>query len=106
MIAPHSTVHSKELRRRASPLTRVRHRVKAIPPVNRATGMPEADKRYPRMGNRGCLLVVAMLAGSIFNIWIAMPAAAQSPAGLCEREMMRASSKYGVPLGMLYSVGL
>ena len=34
------------------------------------------------------------------------PLLAQSQAGLCEREMMRASAKYGVPLGMLYSVGL
>ncbi|WQO29573.1 transglycosylase SLT domain-containing protein [Microvirga lotononidis] len=34
------------------------------------------------------------------------PAFAQSPSGMCEREMMRASSKYGVPIGMLYSVGL
>ncbi|WP_162820236.1 transglycosylase SLT domain-containing protein [Microvirga calopogonii] len=33
-------------------------------------------------------------------------AVAQSPSGLCEREMMRASAKYGVPIGMLYSVGL
>jgi len=49
------------------------------------------------------LLAAAALAGSIFSI---QPAAAQSQTGLCEREMIRASAKYGVPLGMLYSVGL
>nr|WP_099510448.1 lytic transglycosylase domain-containing protein [Microvirga ossetica] len=48
-------------------------------------------------------LAVAALAGSIFSV---QPAAAQSQTGLCEREMIRASAKYGVPLGMLYSVGL
>ncbi|WP_371826828.1 transglycosylase SLT domain-containing protein [Microvirga sp. VF16] len=58
------------------------------------------------MGKRACLLAVAVLAGSTFNIGIATSSMAQSPSGLCEREMMRASSKYGVPLGMLYSVGL
>ena len=55
---------------------------------------------------RDCLLAVAIMAGSTFSSWISTPAVAQSPAGQCEREMMRASSKYGVPLGMLYSVGL
>jgi soluble lytic murein transglycosylase-like protein len=55
---------------------------------------------------RDCLLAVAIMAGSTFSSWISTPALAQSPAGQCEREMMRASSKYGVPLGMLYSVGL
>lgn len=34
------------------------------------------------------------------------PSAAQAASQLCEREMLRASAKYGVPLGMLYSVGL
>jgi soluble lytic murein transglycosylase-like protein len=33
-------------------------------------------------------------------------AVAQSANQLCEREMLRASAKYGVPVGMLYSVGL
>ena len=55
---------------------------------------------------RDCLLALAIMAGSTFSSWISTPALAQSPAGQCEREMMRASSKYGVPLGMLYSVGL
>lgn len=31
---------------------------------------------------------------------------AQPASQLCEREMLRASAKYGVPVGMLYSVGL
>jgi soluble lytic murein transglycosylase-like protein len=34
------------------------------------------------------------------------PARAPVPAKLCEREMIRASRKYSVPLGMLYAVGL
>jgi len=34
------------------------------------------------------------------------PAHAQNGNQLCEREMLRASAKYGVPVGMLYSVGL
>jgi soluble lytic murein transglycosylase-like protein len=68
--------------------------------------MAEADRTSTRMGARDCLLAVAILAGSTFSSWISTPALAQSPAGQCEREMMRASSKYGVPLGMLYSVGL
>ncbi|WP_134496191.1 transglycosylase SLT domain-containing protein [Microvirga pakistanensis] len=34
------------------------------------------------------------------------PSRAQSANQLCEREMVRAAAKYGVPLGMLYSVGL
>jgi soluble lytic murein transglycosylase-like protein len=68
--------------------------------------MAEADRTSTRMGVRDYLLAVAILAGSTFSSWISTPAVAQSPAGQCEREMMRASSKYGVPLGMLYSVGL
>lgn len=40
-------------------------------------------------------------------ICIFSPAAWAAPdANLCEREMVRASRKYGVPLGMLYAVGL
>ena len=34
------------------------------------------------------------------------PARTAVPAKLCEREMVRASRKYSVPLGMLYAVGL
>jgi soluble lytic murein transglycosylase-like protein len=68
--------------------------------------MAEADRTSTRMVVRDCLLAVAVMAGSTFSSWISTPALAQSPAGQCEREMMRASSKYGVPLGMLYSVGL
>jgi soluble lytic murein transglycosylase-like protein len=33
-------------------------------------------------------------------------ATSSAAANTCEREMVRASSKYGVPLGMLYAVGL
>jgi len=58
------------------------------------------------MGSRVRFLAAAALVGFTFNAWMAAPAVAQSPSGLCEREMMRASSKYGVPIGMLYSVGL
>ncbi|WP_083861496.1 transglycosylase SLT domain-containing protein [Microvirga lotononidis] len=58
------------------------------------------------MGAKVWLLAAAALAGSISSAWMVAPAFAQSPSGMCEREMMRASSKYGVPIGMLYSVGL
>lgn len=40
------------------------------------------------------------------NLASPQPAAAQAAGQMCEREMLRASAKYGVPLGMLYSVGL
>ena len=52
------------------------------------------------------LLTAAVLAGFTSNAGSATPAVGQPQTGLCEREMMRASSLYGVPLGMLYSVGL
>jgi soluble lytic murein transglycosylase-like protein len=58
--------------------------------------------------NRGrtSLLAAAALAGFTFSALHVTPSVAQPQAGLCEREMLRASSLYGVPLGMLYSVGL
>lgn len=52
------------------------------------------------------LLMAAALAGSTSSAIHVIPAVAQPQSGLCEREMMRASALYGVPLGMLYSVGL
>ena len=57
-------------------------------------------------GKKALLLAAAALLGSTFSLWSADTAEAQSATGLCEREMTRASAKYGVPLGMLYSVGL
>jgi soluble lytic murein transglycosylase-like protein len=48
---------------------------------------------------------VRLLLAAIF-ISSATPAFAAPPANLCEREMVRASRKYSVPLGMLYAVGL
>ena len=68
--------------------------------------MAAVDRKSPRMRKKVSLLAAASLAGFTFNTWISSPGLAQASAGLCEREMMRASSKYGVPLGMLYSVGL
>lgn len=56
--------------------------------------------------NRIGLLIAAALAGSTSSVTHVTSAAAQTPSGLCEKEMMRASALYGVPLGMLYSVGL
>ncbi|MGF9761991.1 lytic transglycosylase domain-containing protein [Microvirga sp. 0TCS3.31] len=56
--------------------------------------------------NRIDLLIAAVLAGSTSSAIHATSAVAQAQSGLCEREMMRASALYGVPLGMLYSVGL
>ncbi|NBJ11011.1 transglycosylase SLT domain-containing protein [Microvirga arsenatis] len=52
------------------------------------------------------LLALVALAGSTSDAAFPAAAQAQDQAGLCEREMVRAASKYGVPLGMLYSVGL
>ncbi|MGO9135159.1 MAG: transglycosylase SLT domain-containing protein [Methylovirgula sp.] len=37
---------------------------------------------------------------------LAAPSAAPDDSLVCEREMMRASQKYGVPLGVLYAVAL
>jgi soluble lytic murein transglycosylase-like protein len=68
--------------------------------------MEVAEQKPAWIRKRIGALAAALLAGSTFSIWTATPGWAQSPSGLCEREMMRASSKYGVPLGMLYSVGL
>ncbi|WP_239467988.1 transglycosylase SLT domain-containing protein [Microvirga arvi] len=51
-------------------------------------------------------LIAAALAGFTSSTASPTPAVAQPQAGLCEREMTRASAIYGVPLGMLYSVGL
>ncbi|KLK94443.1 lytic transglycosylase [Microvirga vignae] len=47
-----------------------------------------------------------MLAVCTFNLAKPSQAEAQSGSHLCEKEMLRASAKYGVPIGMLYSVGL
>ena len=52
------------------------------------------------------LTAAAALVGFTSSAIQVTPAVAQPQAGLCEREMMRASALYGVPLGMLYSVGL
>jgi soluble lytic murein transglycosylase-like protein len=49
---------------------------------------------------------VATLAACIFDLVGPSPAEAQTSSQLCEKEMIRASVKYGVPVGMLYSVGL
>ncbi|PVE22477.1 lytic transglycosylase [Microvirga sp. KLBC 81] len=48
----------------------------------------------------------AILAVCTFNLANSSQAEAQSGSQLCEKEMLRASAKYGVPVGMLYSVGL
>ena len=45
---------------------------------------------------------VAALVVSIFSV---APEATAS-TNICEREMVRAAGKYGVPIGMLYAVGL
>ncbi|MFC4173056.1 transglycosylase SLT domain-containing protein [Microvirga sp. GCM10011540] len=48
------------------------------------------------------LLRIAALAVSICSF----PVAVQANVNSCEREMVRAAAKHGVPLGMLYAVGL
>ncbi len=52
------------------------------------------------------LLLIAVLAGFISNGTLPAEAGTQPDSRSCEREMKRASAKYGVPLGMLYAVGL
>jgi soluble lytic murein transglycosylase-like protein len=66
--------------------------------------MWERDIKGMRMMIRPWAAVA--LATFTCNIIDLSPARAQPASQLCEREMMRASAKYGVPLGMLYSVGL
>jgi soluble lytic murein transglycosylase-like protein len=53
---------------------------------------------------RGAFLLTAIFISSAFGT----TAATTTPSGgnACEREMIRAAGKYGVPLGMLYAVGL
>lgn len=48
------------------------------------------------------LLSALAVAISICNV----SSSASANSSTCEREMLRASGKYGVPLGMLYAVGL
>jgi soluble lytic murein transglycosylase-like protein len=52
------------------------------------------------------LLPIAALAAFTFNAAHATPPEEAAESRTCEREMMRAAAKYGVPVGMLYSVGL
>ncbi|KAB0264362.1 lytic transglycosylase domain-containing protein [Microvirga brassicacearum] len=52
------------------------------------------------------VLSIAALTGSTFSVVGSSAAQSGSPSGACEMEMKRASAKYGVPLGMLYAVGL
>lgn len=48
-------------------------------------------------------LLIAFAAATSFSLSGAFAASAK---GVCEREMQRASEKHGVPLGILYAVGL
>lgn len=50
------------------------------------------------------VLALAALTGSIFDILTPRPAGAAS--GVCEAEILTAARAYGVPPGILYSVGL
>ncbi len=58
------------------------------------------------MRTKTALLVLGTLAAFTFSTAGSSRAQSQPDGRTCEREMMRASAKYGVPLGMLYSVGL
>lgn len=48
----------------------------------------------------------ARALGALLAAFISSQAIAESQSLVCEREMTRASTKYGVPLGVLYAVGL
>lgn len=51
------------------------------------------------------LRMASVLAAALFSFSLA--GAAPAAAGnICEKEMEQASAKYGVPLGILYAVGL
>jgi len=47
---------------------------------------------------------LSRIAAAVFTF--SLPAAGAAGPDLCEREMTRAAAKHGVPLGMLYAVGL
>ncbi len=49
--------------------------------------------------------LIRLIATSLFMFSV-MPLAQAQEANLCEREMTQAASKYKVPLGILYAVGL
>lgn len=51
-------------------------------------------------------LATVSLAAFIYSCAFSSHVEAQAASQMCEREMLRASAKYGVPVGMLYSVGL
>src|SRR3712207_4506035 len=102
MTAIHSSVRNRE------------HKTRAFKAVQTARvthpgimgNMDGTRRSFAVIRNTTALLMAAALAGSISSTIYVTSAVAQPQAGLCEREMMRASSLYGVPLGMLYSVGL
>ena len=53
--------------------------------------------------------VSLVLKATFHAVWLSSLLAIANPASsenLCEREMHRASGKYGIPLGILYAVGL
>jgi len=52
--------------------------------------------------------LVALLAAAAFtsSVVFALDAGAAAGGNLCEREMLRASEKHGVPVGVLYAIGL
>lgn len=55
---------------------------------------------------RTAVHLAATLAAFTCNLLAFGEVEAQPASQLCEKEMLRASAKYGVPVGMLYSVGL
>ena len=52
--------------------------------------------------------LAALAAAAVFtsSLAVAIEAGSAHGAHLCEREMLRASEKHGVPVGVLYAVGL
>ncbi|EEX59880.1 lytic transglycosylase catalytic, partial [Brucella abortus bv. 2 str. 86/8/59] len=57
-----------------------------------------------RIVRRSPKMAVALLI-SVVAVWLSDAPLAQAE-NICEREMHRASARYGVPLGILYAVGL
>ena len=80
--------------------------VKRVDRGTMTNGMAMKEQGFATMRATTALLSLAALAAFTFSAVEPSQADSQPDSRTCEREMMRASSKYGVPLGMLYSVGL
>jgi soluble lytic murein transglycosylase-like protein len=73
--------------------------------------MPEPQEAARSKASTQCRIGAAMTASRLVAISVALAFMSSAPGAVaetnaCEREMARAAQKHGVPLGMLYAVGL